>query len=59
MQHDGYPMPKNDSLIALGAVGSPLVQDNINVFFYGDSITWLNKFEPLIETAIATGAGST
>ena len=51
-------MPNNDSLVALGAVDSPLVQDNINVFFYGASITWLNKFEPLIENAIATGAGS-
>jgi hypothetical protein len=58
VQHDGYPLPANDSLVALGAVGSPLVQNNLNIFFYGDSITWLNKYEPLIENAIKTGPGS-
>jgi hypothetical protein len=37
-------MPVNKSLVALGAVGSPLTQDNLNIFFYGDSITWLGKY---------------
>ena len=55
---DRYPMPQNNSLSALGDVGSPLTQDNLNIFFYGDSITWLNKFEPLIQSAIQNGAGT-
>ena len=53
-----YPMPANESLVALGAAGSPLTQDNLNIFFYGDSITWLNKFEPLIDAAIKSGPGT-
>ena len=28
-------------------LGSPLTQDNLNIFFFGDSITWMGKCEPL------------
>jgi lysophospholipase L1-like esterase len=58
VQHDGYPLPANDSLVALGALNSPLIQENLNIFFYGDSITWLGKYEPLIQNAIQTGAAT-
>jgi hypothetical protein len=58
-QHDGYPAPGNSSLVALGGPASPLVTtDNLVVFFYGDSITWLDMYEPLLRAAVASGPGT-
>jgi lysophospholipase L1-like esterase len=51
---DAYPLPSNASLSALVGPASPLIgADYITVSFYGDSITWLNVYEPLIASALA------
>ncbi len=50
-QVDNYPMPTNESLAELVGPDSPLV-DYMTISFYGDSITWLNVYEPLILAAI-------
>eukprot|EP01052_Picozoa_sp_SAG31_P003583 SAG31_NODE_140_length_22731_cov_10.941410_7_plen_210_part_00 len=47
-------MPDNSSLVSLSAAGSPLEnlhQRKITWSFYGDSITWVNTFEPVIKQA--------
>jgi len=46
-----YPAPSNSSLADLVGSRSPLV-DHLTISFYGDSITWLNLYEPLIVSAI-------
>lgn len=54
VQVDSYPAPTNASLSALVGPGSPLIGASfITVSFYGDSITWLDLYEPLIAAAIA------
>ena len=53
---DNYPLPRNDSLTKLVSASSPLLLPNGNyttISFYGDSITWLNVYEPIIAEAIS------
>lgn len=50
-----YPRPSNDSLVKLAGASTPLTADNLVIFFYGDSITWLDAFEPVIASALAQG----
>ena len=51
---DAYPLPSNASLAALVGPSSPLIgADYVTISFYGDSITWLNVYEPLISSALA------
>ncbi len=50
---DNYPEPSNASLADLVGPKSPLV-DGMTISFYGDSITWLDAYEPIISNAIAT-----
>ena len=51
---DRYPTPSNASLAALCGPMSPLIgADYVTVSFYGDSITFLNVYEPLISAALA------
>eukprot|EP00039_Didymoeca_costata_P003595 m.68609 g.68609 ORF g.68609 m.68609 type:complete len:511 (+) comp11983_c0_seq1:112-1644(+) len=47
-----YPLPANTSLQALASNTSLGLGNNTNIFFYGDSITYLNAYEPLINEAI-------
>lgn len=52
---DNYPLPSNSSLSLLVSSSSPLLNANANyttISFYGDSITWLNVYEPVITDAI-------
>ena len=52
---DYYPLPSNSSLSLLVSSSSPLLNANANyttISFYGDSITWLNVYEPVITDAI-------
>jgi hypothetical protein len=60
-----YPMPANDSLELLAGSGSPLQKldgiggaPGVRISFYGDSITWVNKYEPVISKALAAGSGT-
>ena len=62
----GYPMPANDSLQQLAALGSPLRKlenssggrPGVRLSFYGDSITWVTRYEPLIQRALEAGPGT-
>jgi lysophospholipase L1-like esterase len=54
---DNYPIPGNLSLVELVSSTSPLLLENANyttISFYGDSITWLNVYEPVITDAISS-----
>ena len=52
---DRYPLPSNASLSALTSPASPLADaDYVTIAFYGDSITYLNVYEPLIASALAS-----
>ena len=52
---DFYPLPSNSSLAALAGPDSPLRTANfITISFYGDSITFLDVYEPLISAALAS-----
>jgi hypothetical protein len=53
-----YPHPDNTSLVKLSSSGSPFTQDNLNIFFYGDSITWLDAYQPVIGKSLASGAAT-
>lgn len=60
-----YPMPANDSLLQLAGAGSPLRKldgiggaPGVRISFYGDSITWVNQYEPVISKALAAGSGT-
>lgn len=60
-----YPMPANDSLIELAGAGSPLRKldgtggaPGVRISFYGDSITWVNQYEPVISKALAADSGT-
>ena len=60
-----YSMPKNDSLLLLADSGSPLRQldgtggaPGVRLSFYGDSITWVNRYEPVIAKALSSGSGT-
>ena len=48
---DNYPQPSNASLVDLVGPNSPLT-NYLTISFYGDSITWLDKYEPIIIDAI-------
>jgi len=48
---DKYPVPSNASLAELVGPQSPLV-DLLTISFYGDSITFLDLYQPIIEDAI-------
>ena len=50
-----YPMPGNKTLVALAGAASPLLKMPAGPLvwsFYGDSITWVNQFEPVIKAAL-------
>jgi lysophospholipase L1-like esterase len=55
----GYPLPANDSLVALVGPDTPLAKLTTHALgqlkwsFYGDSITWLNLYEGVISKALA------
>eukprot|EP00935_MAST-01C_sp_MAST-1C-sp1_P001424 g1424.t1 len=65
-------MPANESLTELSGPSSPLLKlvpaaaaatpaptkAPIKLAFYGDSITWVNRFQPVLERALAEGAGT-
>eukprot|EP01047_Picozoa_sp_COSAG01_P043349 COSAG01_NODE_3844_length_5645_cov_8.301479_3_plen_332_part_00 len=54
-----YTMPSNASLLALSGPSSPLLHmRNVVWSFYGDSITWVNRFEPVIQRHLAGGEGT-
>ena len=53
----GYPMPSNDSVIELVGASTPL-KSHTKISFYGDSITFLGRYESILRTAVANGPGT-
>ena len=53
----GYPMPSNESIIKLVGPSTPL-KSHTKLSFYGDSITFLDRYESILRAAIASGPGT-